>query len=65
MEGGSLSSSFLYNLTMTARNSMINAMMYQPPCEDDVKEWVRLGATGWKWEGDLKGYMRFTFDDFD
>ena len=54
MEGKSLHQSFLHNMMMSARISMINAMMYQPPCDDDIKEWARLGATGWKWEGDLK-----------
>ena len=33
---------------------MINALMYQRPCADDIKEWVKLGATGWKWEDDFK-----------
>ncbi|KAF8582835.1 GMC oxidoreductase [Ramaria rubella] len=37
--------------------SMVNALMYQRPCEDDIKEWVRLGANDWEWEGDFKQYL--------
>lgn len=37
---------------------MINALMYQRPNEDDVKEWAKLGATGWEWD-EFKQYIYF------
>ncbi|KAF8526147.1 GMC oxidoreductase [Gautieria morchelliformis] len=37
--------------------SMINALIYQRPCADDIKEWAKLGAIGWDWENDFKTYL--------